>query len=165
VWLPVSSLLATTPPAEAGYYQLIARSTTGVSLQQMRDDATRVLHDIEGANYQGRVSVTRLDETLTAAIRPVVEASLAAALLVLLVACANVAMLLMSQTLGRRREIAARMALGASSGRLIRGVVVETLVIAAAGSLLGVGLAALTLHVFVRQATGILPRVDEVALT
>lgn len=164
-WVPTPSF-ATTPTSEAGYYRIIARLKPNVSVQQFREDAQRVLQEIKGpkALSRERAAVTALDEAVFGTVRPVLHVSLAAALLVLLVACANVATLFIGRAVVRRRETAARVALGASSMRLLRGVALETLMIATAGSLLGMSLAFASLQFFVREATGVIPRLNEVAV-
>jgi predicted permease len=85
-------------------------------------------------------------------------------LLVLLVACANVTTLFIGRDVARAREMAARMALGATAGQLVRAVVVETLLIAVAASVVGAGLGSIALKVFVSRASGALPGLSRVAM-
>jgi len=84
---------------------------------------------------------------------------------VLLIACANVANLMLVRGQGRRGEIAVRAALGAGRGRLIRSVLAEGLVLAGGGAVLGVALAAGVLEVIPRLAAGSIPRLDAVRLS
>jgi predicted permease len=84
--------------------------------------------------------------------------------LVLLIACVNTASLLLARAVSRERELAVRVALGASRGRLVRQCLTETAALGLCGGLLGVWLAAMGLRPFVAFWPGNLPRADEVRL-
>jgi predicted permease len=108
--------------------------------------------------------VVPLREDLVADVRPVLLVLLGSVAFVLLIACANIANLVLARTLGRRRELALRSALGASRARLIQQLLSETLLLALAGGALGLFLAHFGVDAIVAFLAEELPRSAEVAL-
>jgi predicted permease len=111
-----------------------------------------------------RAWMTPLEEVIVGPVRRGLLLLLGAIAGLLLIACANLANLTLTRTIGRLRESAVRGALGASRWRLVRGVVVDQVVLAAAGGVLGVALAQTALRIFVTTAPLSLPRVQEVSI-
>ena len=146
----------------------VGRMGDGVSLAQVRDDAARVAREdlaargVPGDDRWG-AAVAPVEESLLGEVRPVLRVSVAAALLVLVVACANAATLLVGRSAARRREFAVRVALGSGLARLVRAALLEGLAVAAGGLLLGLVAAWVGLQVFTAAAAGV-PRVGAVAL-
>jgi putative ABC transport system permease protein len=174
-WLPSSSRTAIGfgGRADARSFRLVARLKPGVTLAQAADDATRVAGELEQARVSAdpnakrtppRAIVTSLDDVLTGAVRPVLGALSGAALLVLLVACANVASLLVGRASTRAHEVSVRLALGARPWHLVRGVMAESLVVAVAASLVGVLVGLGLVKLFVGLAAGVFPRLDSVSV-
>jgi putative ABC transport system permease protein len=108
-------------------------------------------------------AVPLLDQAV-GSVRPILLMIFAAVGLVLLLACANVANLLMMRGSGRAREISVRLALGASRNRILRQLLIESLLLALFGSLLGVALGGLALHLLKTSLPESLPRLSEVTL-
>jgi putative ABC transport system permease protein len=116
-------------------------------------------------NKDWTVRVTPMLEFETARVRPTLYALFAAAAVLLLIACANLSGLLLVRTSARRREIAVRAALGASRGRIARQLLVESLVLAAIGGLLGLLAAKWGVSGLLRFAPADFPRASEVAMS
>jgi putative ABC transport system permease protein len=123
----------------------VARLAPGVSLEQARAEASLLATQIERANPQTNAgvgaAVFRLRDEIAPESRLMVTALLGAAFCVLLIACTNLASLLLARSLVRRQELAVRSALGAGRERLLRQLLTESGLLAALGGLLGVALA------------------------
>ena len=137
-------------------YQMVARVAPGRSLDFARVDATAALASLEPEQQKDnwRLEVKSLRTAVLGESRPVLLAFLVAALLVLLVASANVAMLLVNRAIARTREFAVRVALGASATRLMTIALMETAILAGAGCLGGWWMARLS-TAFLQQTTGL----------
>ncbi len=109
-----------------------------------------------------RAHMVGLQDQITGRVRDGLELMLAAVAAVLLIACVNIANLLLARAAGRRREFAVRSALGAGAARLLRQMMAECLLIAAAGGALGMALAYAGMRAIVAYAPVDLPRLDEV---
>jgi putative ABC transport system permease protein len=124
----------------------IGRLRDGVSLTQAQDDLTRVAAQLEQQypdfNRQRGVLLLPIKDALLGATAPLIAALFAAVLLFLLVSCANVASLQLARTTARRRELAVRAALGARRWHVLRQLLVESFVLAAAAGILGALVAA-----------------------
>jgi putative ABC transport system permease protein len=148
----------------------IARLREGVSFDQAYSEMRTIFADLEKEqpqrNARRTVMLFSLQEQMVGDLRPAVLALIGAVALVLLVACVNVANLLLARSAARGRELGLRTALGARRGRLVRQMLIESLVLAAAGGVAGLAIAALC-HRGLLALVGDripIPRLDQVAL-
>ena len=150
-------------------FRLIARLKPGSSV-----GAAQAQLDALGADLRKEFPIKQtagvyfraepMHENLVADVRPIVLALMGAVMFVLLIACANVANLILVRTSRRERELAVRAALGGSRGRLVRQMLSEAFVLSVGGSLLGLVLADAGVKMLLSIGPANLPRVEDVQL-
>src|SRR5581483_2952709 len=143
LWIPVVE----DPKAETRgfrHFGIIARLKPGITLEQAQANMTVIAHQLENENPATNkgmgVRVTSMRSELTGDYRESLVILLGAVICVLLVACANVANIVLARVIGRRKELAVRSALGASRWRIIQQMLVESLLLGAIGGLLGLAM-------------------------
>jgi putative ABC transport system permease protein len=146
-WLPLSHLSQIDLTSRRHHsVQAIGRLKPGVTIEQARGEmeaiAERHRQLYPATNKSTGVELTPMRHHLAGDLRPIVLLVFAAVALILLIACANVSNLLLAQSAGRQREMAIRAAIGAGRGRLIRQLLVESLLLAMLGGVAGLALAA-----------------------
>jgi predicted permease len=172
LWVPMSfTPQELLPQSGANWsYQMMGRLKPGISPAQAQSDAQRVAQEIM-RNYPAEMaslhisSVVRpLQEETVEQSRPLLRTLFMAVAVVLLIACFNLAGLMLVRAIRRQREVAVRQALGASAAALLRQAMLESLLLSLSGGLLGLTLAALALRVGRSLLPQSLPRINEIAL-
>lgn len=171
IWVPMS-LTAEEKNEQSGFwgYRMIARLKDGVTAPQGAQDADRVAKQImrgfpaSMAAIKIRGDVTPLHEYEVGEVRPVLRTLFLAVSVVLLIACANVAGLLLVQAIRRRREFAVRLALGARASTIIRESVLTGVLLGLIGSLLGLAFAEAAIRTALHLLPDSMPRIDSISI-
>lgn len=172
VWIPLS-----LTPAELSFaggaawgFDMMGRLKPGITPERATSDVERVAsqtmrdHPYSETGFTWHAVVRPLHEETVERARPLVRTLFLAILVVMLIACANLAGLLLVRAIRRRREIAVRMALGAATGKVLREAILESLVLSVCGGLLGLLLAVNLVRVGVSWLPETLPRVNEIGV-
>jgi predicted permease len=143
------------------FLHAVGRLKPGVTVDQARADFSRIAAELARVyptdNQRTGATIVGLHDELSTGSRTALLALAAASACVLLIACSNLASLLLARALGRQRELAVRTALGAGRERIVRQMLTESAVLAAAGALVGVGLAIVAVPVLATLAPDSLP--------
>lgn len=171
LWVPLSPTQEEIKLGAANWSsQMVGRLKPGVTPAQAEQSAERIAQEITSnfpafmSSLRIRAVVRPLTEETVAQARPLIRTLFLAVVVVLFIACANLAGLLLVRVIRRRREIAVRLALGATGRAVLRQTLIETLLLSVSGGLFGLAAAAIALRVGMRYLPGTLPRVDSIVL-
>jgi len=172
LWVPLSFGPGelTTGAASNWSYQMVGRLKSGISASQAQSDTQRVAQEImrnfpaDIASLRISTVVRSLQEETVEQSRPLLRTLFLAVAVVLLIACANLAGLMLVRAIRKQREVAVRLALGANTAALLRQTLLESLVLSVSGGMLGLALAGLALRIGKNLLPESLPRVSEIAL-
>jgi len=167
VWTPLS--ISSDPMSTGENLMVLGRMKEGVSIAQAQADMAVVASGFRANHPKGMqptetIAVSLYQDEVGTKARSSLLIMLGAVGLVLLIACANMANLLLARIAGRRREIALRLSIGASRSRVLRQLLTESVVLSLAGSVLAIGLAELAVSALAKFHPVDLPRLDEVAV-
>jgi len=170
LWTPIVLDPAKAPPRDVRLFGCMARLAPGVTLERARAEMTALTRRFR-ADYpqfypdkEWRIEIDSFQEILVMDVRTSLLVLFATVVLLLLIACSNIANLLLARAAARGKELALRTAIGARRGDLARQFLAEALVLAACGGALGLALAWWSIRILVALAPEKLPRVGEIGL-
>ncbi len=166
VWMPLR--FSPETQAERGSHHLfcLGRLRPGITVDQARAEVAGIGNRL-AQQYQNTgwgITLLPLSEQVFGGVRTALTLLLTAVGLLLLIACANVANLLLARGAARQKEVSVRAALGAGRARLVRQLLTESLLLAVLGGLAGLALTVLVLPLLLRLGASSVPRLDEVTI-
>jgi putative ABC transport system permease protein len=172
VWIPVAIDRANRQNRGSHFLDVVARRAPGVSFEQAEAEMRTLVAQWSSLNPDSHVPVpdnhpiflTDLQEEMIGGIRPALMLLLGAVAFVLLIACANVANLLLARAETRQREVAVRAAIGAGRGRLLRQFLTEGVVLAMIGGAMGLALGYLGVRLLIATNPDGIPRAEGIGL-
>ncbi len=168
IWVAANSLFPETTSRSAHNYRVVARLKPGTTLEraqaEMAGIGARLEQQYPDSNQNKSVAVLRMRDSMVGNVKVMLYVLLGAVGLVLLIACANMANLLLARATARTREIAIRAAVGASRARIVRQLIVESLLLAAMAGAAGLLLAVWGSTALVALAPSNVPRLAETGI-
>ena len=168
LWTPFTLTLDDWQRRGGHYINAVCRLREGATLDAAQADlnaiAARAAQQFPGSNRGWDTTLKSLQESVVGRVRPAMMTLTAAVGFVLLIACVNLANLLLSRAAVRRREIGIRSSLGAGRGRLVRQLLTESVLLATLGAAAGLALAWAGTRALVTLSPDILPRAEDIAL-
>jgi putative ABC transport system permease protein len=165
IWTPMSFTAQWAGVRTAHVLGVVARLKPGVSLAQAKTEMTTISTRLESAypaNKGEGIIVNQFMDEVVGNVRPALVTLLGAVLLVLLIACANIAGLLLAQHAARSKEIAIRAALGAGRARLVRQFFIEGMLLSLLGTTVGIMLAQIGVDAMMKIMPADIPRLNQV---
>jgi predicted permease len=166
VWIPLQADPNSTN--QASTLTAAARLPDGMTLARANSEMAVIAErysqtHLRQIDRHGGIQVSWMEEQITGDARPALLILLGAVGLVLLIACANVANLLLARAASRQREIGIRSAIGAGRGRIVRQLLTESVLLSLTGGVLGLALGSWGVRALLALAPGDLPRIQEMA--
>jgi predicted permease len=168
LWIPMDMSIKGVGGRGSHHLRAIGRLKSGTSIEQGQTDlkgiAARLEKEFRNSNYKVSAVITSLKEQLVGGLRSELWMMLASVGMVLLIACVNVANLLLARSENRQRELAIRASLGASRGRLVRQLLTESVLLSIWGAIPGVGLAYICVKAVASAKTFPIPQPNPVGV-